>query len=220
MGSFNDIFAEVKERLGGRTNIDTRLARWINDAYYDLLMAPQFTFDELIVGGNVTTAISSRAYNLYDAGYTDFWYMKNVRNFTTNQVIDQKDIKAASQEIIDFPVGTVFVGQPRFYLMRTGGEKFILYLYPAPDAVYVIAFNYMKRPPELSVGTSTVLPREWDEPIILLSTVKGYEALEQPDKAKKNLDLYNISVRTREERWKLEQDDREPTIYPHLEGGW
>jgi hypothetical protein len=207
MGAFIDIFAEVKERLGGRTTIDARITRWINDAYFDILMTPQYTFHELDSVTTFNTVANQRIYTPVHTGVPSnlMWFILMLRDVTNQREIRKKDIKELERRVET-------TGEPTRY------ARFSLdiYLDPTPNAVYSIRMRYRRRTGELIANGSTVLGREWDEPIILLSTVKGYEALEQPQKAERQLQLYGAAMARREEQHGLEDMDAEPTIGPWL----
>ena len=140
-------------------------------------MTPRYMFYELDKSVSFNTVASTRVYTLSTYA-SDLWFIMMVRDDTNEREIRKKNIKVLDQT-------AAVTGQPTRYARFAG----TMVLDPTPDGVYSILVRYRRRPTELSTGDSTVLGREWDEPLILLSVVKGYNALEQPEKAGKHVSL-------------------------------
>lgn len=206
MGSFVTIKAEVLERLGGRTNIDSRVEIWINDAYFDLLMRPQFRFHQLDKELFLETDPLVARYDLDDKAPT-IWFILGMRNEE-----DQREIRARDWKTFD-RVATSY-GSPIRYMRFNS----IITFDPVPDKTYTIKIRYRNRPAEISTGEPLILEREWEEVLTALSVVKGYLALEEPTKAASALQLYNSLLQAREEVLIREEEDIEASISPVL--GW
>lgn len=205
MGAFNEIFSEVRERLGGRMTIDSRITRWINDAYFEILMNPRYKFFELDKMASFNTSSGVRDYELSSiAG--DVWFILSLRDETTEREVLKKDVKT-----FDRTVHTL--GQPTRYARF--GDKLILD--PTPNGVYSMMMRYRQRVGEIGVGQMTVLNREWDEAFTILAVAKGYQGLEQPAKAQEQLQLFHVKLSSMEAVLSLEDDDKEPTIAPFLQ---
>ena len=85
---------------------------------------------------------------------------------------------------------------------------------PVPDKVYQLTLRYRLRPPELIQGGAHLLTREWDEVLITMAVQKGWEALEQWEKAGAQKQIVENQLATREEPVNLEDADSETTIWP------
>lgn len=205
MATFDVIKAEVKKRLGNRQDIDERLNVWINDAYFELLMEPEFTFYELDFEFTIVTVADQRAYDL--SGVNALWFILMMRD-TTNE----REVRKTSVKVIDRLATTT--GQPNRYARFAN----TILLDPIPDDVYSLNVRYRLRPNELITGTSPVIGREWDEILVVLSTVKGYEALEQPEKAGAARTLLNPLIDGRKDQEILEDEDSEMGIRVRLRG--
>jgi hypothetical protein len=202
MGSYNDIETEVKSRLGERTDIDARLVTWINDAYFELMLSPRFRFYELEKQATMQTINTLAAYDLP----TDLWFILDIRDFDNGT-------KLRLGHWSQFDKTSVTYGRPVRYAHFADTVE----LDPVPDDVYDMILRYKYRPPELSEGSSTVLPREWDELIVALATQKGWEALENTDKAVVAAQLVERLVRTHLDAEYLEDMDSETTIGVRME---
>lgn len=202
MANFDTIQTEVLARLGNRTDITSRLPVWINDAYYEILMAPRFAFYELDKQATAVTTTSLRAYTLP----TDLWFILSVRDTTNN-----RKIRRSHWNIYDKRAATE--GIPSTYA-RFGST---IELDPTPDGAYTLIIRYRYRPSELSSGVSPIVGREWDELLTVLSVIKGFEALEQPEKAVMYRGLFEKLASDRQSLAELEDMDAEFGIAPRLE---
>lgn len=202
MASFDDIQTEVIARLGGRTDLAVRSTRWINDAYFELLMHPRFTFNELDKQATTSTINTLKSYDLP----SDCWFILDVRDDTNN-------VKLRKGHWNQFDARSVTYGEPTKYV-RFGDS---IELDPCPDDAYTLIIRYRKRPTELASGVSLATSREWDELITAMAVTKGWEALEQPDKAVMSRQLVEQLVSTRLDVNQLEDMDAEITIGVRLE---
>lgn len=194
MASFDVIKAEVKKRLGNRQDIDDRLPIWINDAYFELLMEPEFTFYELDTIHLFNTVAGQRVYDL--SLVAGLWFILMLRDMT-----NEREIKKTSIKVMDRKQYTQ--GQPNRYARFAD----TLELDPIPDDVYTIRIRFRYRPNQLVGGSFPQTNREWDEVIVVLSTIKGYEALEQPEKAAAARNLLSPLLDMRKDQEVLEDED-------------
>ena len=83
---------------------------------------------------------------------------------------------------------------------------------PTPDKDYTMTTRWRLRPAELVNGGNHLLTREWDEILVMIGVQKGWEALEQWDKANAQKQLIEVSLGRREDIADLEAVDHEITI--------
>ena len=204
MAGVDALLTEINARLGNRTDIASRSLLWLNDAYFELLMAPRFSFYELDLAATMVTIAAQASYSLP----TDFWFVLDLTD-TTNS---RKLLRSHWQEVDRISSTT---GQPSRYA-RFGAT---FQLDPTPDAIYTLTLRYRRRPPDLTTGGSHLLGREWDEPLIVLATIKGYEALESSDKAATQRALLEPLLTMREDVPQMEDMDSETTIRVRLNEG-
>lgn len=202
MATFDAIKSEVSARLGNRTNIDSRLQVWINDAYFELLLNPRASFFELDKQATTQTIDTLRSYNLP----TDLWFILDVRDFTNS-------VKLRRGHWQTFDKRSPSSGTPRRYA-RFGNT---IELDPTPNVAVDLIIRYRMRPTELSSSVALVTPREWDEVITTLSVAKGFEALQQFEEAAKQRQLLEALLNIRLDVPKLEDIDSETTIGVRLE---
>jgi len=202
MALFDSIKTEVLNRLGGRTDLASRSEVWINDAYYELLMHPRFNFFELDKAATASTAANVRSYDLP----TDIWYILDIRDNTNNRKLIRSHWDRFDR--LSRPTG-----QPQRYARFGTTVEFD----PTPDAVYTLIVRYKFRPVTLVTGASPIVPREWDEIITVMATIKGFEALEQPDKAALQRQLLESLLAIRLDVPQLEDADAESAIMPRFE---
>jgi len=196
MASFDVIKSEVKKRLGNRTDIDDRLNIWINDAYFELLMEPEYTFYELDTMDYVVTVANQRIYDL--SPIAGLWFILMLRDET-----NAREVRKTSIKVLDRAAYTT--GQPSKYARFAD----TLELDPTPDGIYTLKLRYRRRPNILTSGAYPLLNREWDEVLVVLSTIKGYEGLEQPEKAGAARNLLGPLLDKRKDMEVLEDEDSE-----------
>ena len=199
------MLAELKWRLGNRTDIEPRTLTWLNDAYFELLLSPRFTFFETDRLHEWPTIAGTRVYDIV-AMVPDLWFILDLRNETTQY-------KLKRYHWSEFDRKTRVLAMPSRYT-RFGPT---IELEPVPDKIYDMTMRYRVRPLELVDGTNHLLTREWDEVIITMAVQKGWEALEQWDKATAQKQIVETQLATREEPHSLEDADSETTIWPMRE---
>lgn len=203
MAGVSALLTEINARLGNRTDLSSRSLLFLNDAYYELTMAPRFSFYELDLAASTTTIADTSSYSLPD----DFWFVLDLTDATNSRKLHRGHWQ-------EFDRSTSTSGQPTRYA-RFGAT---FQLDPIPDAVYTLTLRYRKRPAELVAGNATLLGREWDEPLIVLATIKGFEALQNREKAATQRALLEPLLQLREDVPQLEDMDSETTISVRFEG--
>lgn len=208
----NLLQAEVIARLGNRSDINVRAWTWLNDAYFELLLSPRFTFFELettVTAATGAAATETPLITLVPSG--NVWAIVHI----TDTQNERRLVRAHLRDFDDMlRVGSsAAVGAPLYYA-HFGAT---VYWYPKTDVSYPLKIRYRQRPPQLVDGQAVLLEREWDEVVTALAVCKGWEALEQWDKATAQRQLLEGALSQREEAMRLEDEDAEPTIGVRLE---
>lgn len=204
MVGFSAMKSEVISRLGNRTDIDARVERWINQAFFELLLNPRFSFFELDLSATFVTANGTGTYSLATIA-PDMWFILDITDTDNSRHLSRSHF-----QVLDRITGTS--GQvTRYY--RFGMD---VIFDPTPDAIYNMRLRYRKRPADVSSTNNTFegLGTEWEEPIATLSTIKGFEALDQRAKAQELRTLLETIMPTRQDVPMLEDMDAETTIAP------
>lgn len=208
MQSFSAIKTEVVARLGNRSDINSRVERWINYAFFELLLNPRFSFFELDQTVSFATVANQTGYQVgTDILVTQqtFWFILDITDVT-----NQRHLSRSHFQVLDRVSSTT--GQPTRYY-RFGMSVF---LDPTPDAAYNLRMRFRQRPADLDINSVNIfgLQTEWEEPLIVLSTIKGFEALDQRQKAQEQRQIFEAILPTRLDVPTLEDADAEVTISP------
>jgi len=196
----NHVISEMRWRLGNRTDIQSRLSTWLNDAYFELLLSPRFTFYQLDKAYSWTTPGHQRAFFL-STMLPDLWFILNMRN-------DTYQIKLRRKDPSEFDRTWQVEGIPTRYTRFDDRIE----LDPTPDMDYDLTIRYRTRPPELQANTESWIDREWDEVITTMAVQKGWEALEQWDKASAQKQLIETQLARRFDAFQMDDADSEATI--------
>lgn len=207
MATYDTIKAEVQKRIGNRqdADINSRLGTWINDAYFELLLEPEYTFYELDREYTLNTVADQRDYDI--SVIDDLWFILMIRDMD-----NEREIRKTSIKVMDRLSNSS--GQPNRYARFAK----TLELDPTPDDTYELRIRYRYRPNELITGTSPLTGREWDEIIVVKSTIKAYEALEQPEKAAAARNLEIALLDHRKDLEILEDEDSDIGIKVRMKG--
>src|SRR6266850_2370105 len=200
MVGFDALKTEVGARLGNRTDISSRVERWINHAFFELLLNPRFSFFELDSLAMFATVVGQASYAL-PAIAANLWIILDIRDST-----NFRHLERSHYQVIDRI--TPSSGQPTRYYRFAQTVNFD----PVPDGVFQIQLRFRVRPGDQGTGSNFAsLGTEWEEPLILLSTIKGFEALDQPEKAGAKRQLFEALMPTRQDVPTLEDADAETT---------
>jgi hypothetical protein len=204
MVGFDALKTEVIARLGNRTDIDARVDRWINYAFDELLLNPRFNFFELDdqVSFQTSNGINQQTLDIAP----NLWCILDITDLD-----NFRHLQRSHFQVLDRVTGTV--GQVvRYY--RFGMS---IFFDPTPDAAYNMRLRFRRRPGDRVSGLDFEgLGTEWEEPVTVLSTVKGFEALDQMDKAQAARQLFEAILPSRMDVPTLEDADAETTIAPVL----
>src|SRR5262245_55002216 len=202
----NQIIQEMVWRLGNRSDIQPRTLTWLNDAYFELLLSPRFTFYQLDKSVPWVTEKDTRKYQL-SLLVPDYWFILLIRN-------DTYQTKLRKYDPSEFDRTYYTSGYP----VRYARFADFIELDPTPDAAYNMTVRYRIRPPQLLNGGEHLLTREWDEVITTMAVQKGWESLEQWDKSVAQKNLVEAQLARRFDAFQMDDADSETTI--GVEYGW
>ncbi|PWT76632.1 MAG: hypothetical protein C5B60_03870 [Chloroflexi bacterium] len=196
----NQILQEMSWRLGNRSDINPRILTWLNDAYFELLLTPRFTFFQI---DRSYTWVASRGVYIYQVSTAtpDLWFIIDVRNEVYQTKLRRKDPT-------EFDRTWRIDGIPERYTRFQDHIE----IFPTPDMDYPMTTRYRVRPPELEQGGAHMLTREWDEVLTTMAVTKGWESLEQWDKANSQKTLTELQLSRRFDAFQMDDIDSEATI--------
>lgn len=210
MAGVNALTTEIIARLGNRTDLGARALVWLNDAYFELLLSPRFSFYELEETGTLNLESGENQVVLSpQLGAGRVWTILHLADRTNERRLRRQDARD-----FDDMVRTGSSGPPLEYC-RFGDT---LEIWPTADQAYTLNVRYRKRPAELAAGGAHLLGREWDEVLIALAVTKGWEALVQTEKAAAQRQLLEGMLSVREEAFRLDDADAEATIGVAMDG--
>jgi hypothetical protein len=196
----NQILTELTYRLGNRSDLTPRSLIWLNDAYYELLLSPRFTFYAIDRSASLAAPAGQYIYQV-SLNFPDLWFILDMRN-------ENFQIKMRRKDPSEFDRSWKIQGIPTRYTRFQDQIE----LDPIPDVDYTFTIRYRVRPPELVQGGETILDREWDEPLTTMAVQKGWEALEQWDKASSQKQLVEVQLARRFDAFQMDDADSEATI--------
>lgn len=196
----NQLLTELTYRLGNRSDIQPRSIIWLNDAYFELLLTPRFTFFELDQTATLDAPAGQRVYSV-STNFPNLWFILDIRN-------ENYQIKLKRKDPSEFDRTWRIQGIPTRYTRFQDQIE----LDPIPDVDYQLTLRYRIRPPELIAGGDTIIQREWQEPLMTMAVQKGWEALEQWDKATQQKQIVEMQLARRFDAFQLDDADSEATI--------
>lgn len=151
MSNLGTIESRVADYLD-RTDVDTEITGWINDAIKDI--STKFEFDYLFVEASASTTSAVQRYALpsdYMGHLVLMLGTKKLMRLTTREYDeitgDQWDLDSTSSTTSYlYTVGSTRQDEPDYYVDR--GMEFDLY--PIPDTTYTLTLRYYAQPTEVS----------------------------------------------------------------------
>jgi hypothetical protein len=125
-------------------------------------------------------------------------------------VTNSRKLRRYHYSQIDNQVPTT--GAPTKYI-RFGKQ---IQLDPTPDAGYEVALRYRRRTNDIGDSSDLLIGTEWEETLIVMATIKGFEALNQKEHAAMQRQLLEQLMSTHVDVPALEDLDSEPTLQPLL----
>jgi hypothetical protein len=196
----NQLLTELTYRLGNRSDLSPRTLIWLNDAYYELLLSPRFTFFEIDRSAGLLAPAGQYIFQV-STNFPDLWFILDIRN-------EMYQIKLRRKDPSEFDRAWRTTGIPARYTRFQDQIE----IDPTPDVDYQLTLRYRMRPPELQQGSDTILQREWDEPLLTMAVQKGWEALEQWDKASSQKQMLETQLARRFDAFQMDDADSEATI--------
>ena len=190
--------AAVRQKLGNRTDIDTRIENWLRDAYRELAYA--YPFDELYDSKDTSTIgpVGSTVTSRYDYPTSIGVNNAEVRGLRSLAIIDSSNVsillERRSIRYID-EYSTTVPSRPSIYATwaeqtATGVTRFVE-LRPVPNTVYTLRWRLWLLPIIAGTIGDTILrvPFDWLEIIDYAAALRGFSELLEHDRANAIRDL-------------------------------
>ncbi len=150
---------------------DTIVDSWINKSYWEL--DAKFPFREKEDSGTFVTVAGTAIYTISDS---DFESLTNLAVYDSiadeSKNVDRTTIDWYNQ---NYSVNTDKQDIPSKYFRN---EQKNIVLWPTPDDIYTLTYNFLKLLPDLVSGTQNpVFPRSWHEIIELGAEARGFKAI-------------------------------------------
>ena len=198
--AFNDfgtIKTRVKSYLDNRTDIDTLIEQWINDARRSL--AGEYNFNYLYTEATAPTSVNTARYALpsdYLGHLNIFIGTKKLIRILPNEfdAIHGDSIAIAVTDNSTaklFTTGSSETAEPDYYIDR--GMEFDLY--PIPDGTYTILMKYYASPADWTLDAEyDYISTFHTEAIIFGAALRGTIFLEDDAKAQKYGAMYDREI--------------------------
>jgi hypothetical protein len=171
--TFADLMPKVRNNLGGRTDITTRIYGWLEDAYKEIAMG----FD--------LETLEATEDNLTVAGIDSYPYPATARAIKALTIFNLSNqpvqlFKKNIQVVRKYQAGVN--GLPS--LWAPFGNNYILRV--IPDNAYTLTVDYWELPvidTDDVALTEVKLPLDWMEILVYGATERGHQSLQESDKA-------------------------------------
>jgi len=192
---YDDLKAEIIQRLGNRQDLTDRVDQWAMDAFTELTQAPKASFRELdaLYQPTVTSGTSKITVP------ADFWFILSMRDVWRK--LDQ-----IHWQVIDRTYRAT--GIPTRYARFQDQIE----LDPIPNQDIEYRIRYRKRLPKLAEGMIVPLEREWHELLVTLTVAKGLSALQRYEESAGHRQMVDADMLSRQDLLTLEEDNYESTI--------
>ena|SRR5215467_10948491 len=192
---YDDLKAEIIQRMGNRSDLSERVDQWAMDAFTELTQAPKASFRELdaiykplVKSGSASIPVPA-----------DFWFILSMRDIWRK--LDQ-----VHWQVIDRTYRAQ--GVPTRYARYQDNIE----LDPVPNQDIQYTIRYRKRLPPLTPGLIIPLEREWHELLVTLTVAKGLAALQRFEEGMGYGQAVDADVLSRQDLLTLEEDNYESTI--------
>ena len=186
--SFDTLCDHLKYRMGQDTGPEAvgsddvnYYGIWVNMAYKQICAAHKmpglnkiFRIPELETSSSATTVI----HVAYVSTPGDCIAVRTVFDETNDTKLTF--IPTSTYFAYNDRATTASEGKPSEWA-RAGSK---IYLHSTPDAAYTLTVHYKKRPLDMSGTDTTIIGDEWNEPIVILASQKGFIWQGAFDKAK------------------------------------
>jgi len=174
-------------------DVNTMEGKWINSAYRSLTsrnkfwkfkVPKTFGFPEL----DTTTTAAGSDGDAYISKPSDSIFVHTVWDMTNDNMLDYRDhgwyVEQTGRADADSEA------EPTSWTPYSNK----LYLYPTLDDDYNFTIYYRKRVEDLTGTDTTVIGGEWDEPILMFATMRGYMFLRDFETAKQWRDEFILTI--------------------------
>jgi len=168
--SFAQLQAELRLRLGGRSDIDaSRVKLWINEAYTDICNALDLA--KLRASVDHILTIDETVYSLpADTRMVIAITYNDPTDTMYGGLVEKIDVEEYRRLPEEYSTGRPLVWTP--YLPE------VIVFYPSPDRAYPVTLDCKLRPTRMTAdGDYPLLADEYIEPLLLLSRAKAFSAL-------------------------------------------
>lgn len=196
MATLAEMRAEVAVSLGNKAGMDATINNMLNEATLQLVMTVRPY--ESLEQQTVPTVNGTFAYDLAEDAYAII--------LVTDLTDTARPLSLRQGTLIEFYGVSRAVGRPTKWV-RSENQ---IYLYNrVPDSVRSIEVLYLKRPATMTSSQDFPLNAEWVLPVIELATFLTFSRLNQSDKAKGKLEVYDIMLKARQTPLEIEDESPE-----------
>lgn len=172
LGSF---VAQVRPKLGNRTDIDDRITQWLMEAYREISMGYDLETLEATVQNTMVSGIDTYAYPVGARAIKSLMFMNGV----SPVIPTLKDIRVVRRyQINTFGVPAIWGPFGSNFMVR-----------PTPNQAFPMTIDYWVMPTIVTTSTATInatqiqLPQDWLDIFTYLATEKGHQELQEMDKS-------------------------------------
>lgn len=204
--TWSDMKTEAIKELRSRSDIATRVERWLREAYEEI--AYGYRFYELEKSATFTLGATKSEITFASMLVTDIKHIFSLRD-TTNK---RKLVKSSFRRLdrMDTSIAGVPVEYCRF------GSSILFNSAPSTNTAYKL--RYRKQITEPVFGAvSPETPSEWDEVIRLKGVARGFEALFEPDMVAEKTNIANLIIASLPTDENVETEDDNFGIAPRME---
>lgn len=200
--SLLDMREELVTLWGNREDVDgARVDRWINQAYLDL--ATMIKLPDLLVSLQLPLVASQPLYILPDVVFA------LVRVSVLDEDYENYEGRLLEQVSVD---GYRKLVTDEGMVSRYFRQGSLLGVWPTPDQMNNLALEFYMRPQPLVEDTDcSILPREWDEAILLGARYRGFDSLMEWENASVAENRYLQFIARRQDRAQIEEGNEVPS---------
>ena len=197
--------------LGNRTDLGSYKAAWINNAYMSFCARRKIAGKRVHLPEleSIDTSKATQDGITYVIKPTTAFVVLSVYDTTNDSELTYKPSRWYLQQ--QDRANTDNEGEPSYWSPYSNK----LYLYKTPDDAYGLEIPFRRRPTLMSASTDTLdIGEEWDEIILKLAVIQSLEKLNQTDRAKKEMEIWLMTVRDMLGMWDEAEEGREEYARP------
>ena len=208
---FSVFQSDLLFELGNRDDLDSYKASWINNAYMSFCSRRKIAGKRVYLPEleNIDTSKATQDGVQYIFKPTTAFVVLSVFDTTNDTELTYKPSRWYLQQ--RDRANTDNEGEPSYWSPFSNK----LYLYKTPDDAYNLEIPFRRRPTLMSSSTDTLdIGEEWDEIILKLAVIQSLEKLNQADRARKEMEIWLLTVRDMLGRWDEAEEGREEYARP------